>query len=72
MADSPVNCPKCGEALTYRKTGTGSYRKGNITRGDQEVKLYFCERDGFYSLWPNGRLKYVPSSYRPTTVSDLE
>jgi len=74
MTDShlPVSCPKCGEALIYKKTGIGSYQKGNVRRDAQEVRLYFCERDGFYSLWPDGRLKYVPSSHRPTTLSDLE
>jgi hypothetical protein len=60
-----ANCPQCGHPLTYRNSGTGSWRKGTIDLTDQQVHLYFCEQDGFYSLWPDGTLKYTPSSDPP-------
>ena len=69
---SAVNCPKCGQALTYRNAGIGSRRKGDIVHDAVDVHLYFCERDGLYNLWPDGRLTYVPSSYRPTAPDDFQ
>lgn len=70
--DPPPNCPRCGEPLTYRKTGIGSRQKGNVRQDNQEVHLYFCDRDGFYTLWPDGGVRYTPSSYRPTELTDFD
>lgn len=67
-----VNCPRCGELLAYRTTGVGSRSKGDAHDENQDVRLYFCERDGFYNLWPDGRLRYLASSHRPTERSDFE
>lgn len=66
------NCPRCNQPLTYRQTGIGSHRKGDIITENQAVQLYFCEQHGFYSRWPDGRLRYAPSSYRPTELDDQE
>ena len=66
-----VNCPRCGQRLVYRKTGIGRRLRSPI-QGDQEVHLYFCETDGFYSLWSDGYLRYIPSSVRQTEASDFE
>ena len=70
--DVAPNCPRCGKPLTYRTTGIGSRSKGGVTVGAGEVKQCFCEEHGLYALWPDGTLKYTPSSYRPTELADLE
>jgi hypothetical protein len=67
-----VNCPRCRQPLNYRQTGVGTRQKGKTRYDNEEVHLYFCERDGFYNLWPDGRLRYVASSHRPTERSDFE
>jgi hypothetical protein len=70
--DIAPDCPRCGQPLAYRCTGTGSRSKGDVTVGSVEVKQYFCEQHGFYSLWPDGLLKYIASGYRQTELIDLE
>ena len=66
-----VSCPKCGQPLAYRKTGRGRRTKGSVIYEEQEVHLYFCERDGFYTLWSDGSVTYTPSSFRKTEPSDF-
>lgn len=36
-----------------------------------DVHLYFCERDGFYTLWPDGTVTYTPSGFRSTEPDDF-
>ncbi|MBY0494339.1 MAG: hypothetical protein K2Y23_08980 [Cyanobacteria bacterium] len=42
-ADIPLNCPKCGERLTYID------RKG-------DAQLYLCAEHGVVALPPSGRI----------------
>ena len=40
----PVNCPYCGDPLTYQETVT-------------DVHIYMCPRDGYLRLTPDGRVR---------------